>query len=133
MPARGHVGQTFQVAERFGIMQQTPPTSGHTWTNALVLSVNHSTWWSATAANNDYAPFDQPFHVLLNLAVGGYWPGTTPPDPAGLPYQMLVDYIRVYDVTCPAPGSKELSCSDGIDNDCDGLIDAYDPDCAGVQ
>jgi len=29
--------------------------------------------------------------------------------------------------------SRETSCSDGYDNDCDGLIDCADPDCAGQQ
>jgi hypothetical protein len=28
----------------------------------------------------------------------------------------------------PEPG-REVSCSDGLDNDCDGLVDAADPDC----
>ncbi|MGW4234871.1 RICIN domain-containing protein [Streptomyces sp. NPDC004980] len=38
--------------------------------------------------------FDKPFFLILNLAVGGYWPG----DPDGstvLPQQLLVDYVRV--------------------------------------
>lgn len=39
--------------------------------------------------------FDHPFFILLNLAVGGFWPGnpnaTTP-----FPATMLVDYVRVY-------------------------------------
>lgn len=40
-------------------------------------------------------PFDQPFFVILNLAVGGNWPG--PPDKSTkFPQQMLVDYVRVY-------------------------------------
>jgi len=39
--------------------------------------------------------YDHPFYVLLNLAVGGYWPGN--PDPTTVfPQQMLVDYVRVY-------------------------------------
>jgi beta-glucanase (GH16 family) len=39
--------------------------------------------------------FDHPFFVLLDLAVGGYWPGE--PDAATtFPKQMLVDYVRVY-------------------------------------
>ena len=40
-------------------------------------------------------PFDQRFHLLLNVAVGGNWPGN--PDLATtFPQQMKVDYVRVY-------------------------------------
>jgi beta-glucanase (GH16 family) len=39
--------------------------------------------------------FNQPFFLILNLAVGGSWPGapnaTTP-----FPAKMLVDWVRVY-------------------------------------
>jgi beta-glucanase (GH16 family) len=39
--------------------------------------------------------FDHPFYILLNLAVGGAWPGN--PDAATpFPASMLVDYVRVY-------------------------------------
>lgn len=39
--------------------------------------------------------FDHPFFILLNVAVGGYWPGN--PDSTTLfPQTMLVDYVRVY-------------------------------------
>jgi beta-glucanase (GH16 family) len=39
--------------------------------------------------------FDHPFYLILNLAVGGDWPG---PVDASTPFpsQMLVDYVRVY-------------------------------------
>jgi beta-glucanase (GH16 family) len=41
-------------------------------------------------------PFDgQPFFMLLNLAVGGDWPGN-PDTTTQFPQQMLVDYVRVY-------------------------------------
>jgi hypothetical protein len=30
---------------------------------------------------------------------------------------------------CRADGTTETSCGDGLDNDCDGLIDSADPDC----
>jgi len=41
-------------------------------------------------------PFDTgKFFLILNLAVGGYWPGS--PDGASVfPQEMLVDYVRVY-------------------------------------
>ena len=47
------------------------------------------------AADNRGRFDSQPFFLLLNLAVGGNWPG----DPDGttqFPQQMLVDYVRVY-------------------------------------
>lgn len=39
--------------------------------------------------------FEHPFFVLLNLAVGGAWPGN-PDSSTVLPQRMLVDYVRVY-------------------------------------
>jgi beta-glucanase (GH16 family) len=39
--------------------------------------------------------FDRPFFMLLNLAVGGYWPGD-PDATTVFPQKMYVDYVRVY-------------------------------------
>ncbi len=39
--------------------------------------------------------FDHPFFLLLNVAVGGSWPGS-PDSTTVFPQQMLVDYVRVY-------------------------------------
>jgi beta-glucanase (GH16 family) len=39
--------------------------------------------------------FDRPFYLLLNLAVGGDWPGS-PDATTGFPATMTVDYIRLY-------------------------------------
>jgi|TARA_B110000495_G_scaffold191058_1_gene193823 beta-glucanase (GH16 family) len=40
-------------------------------------------------------PFNERFHLLLNVAVGGNWPG--PPDNTTVfPQDMQVDYVRVY-------------------------------------
>jgi beta-glucanase (GH16 family) len=45
--------------------------------------------------------FDKPFFLILNLAVGGDWPGN--PDPTTVfPQSMLVDYVRVYRRSLPA-------------------------------
>ncbi|MCF7805713.1 MAG: glycoside hydrolase family 16 protein [Candidatus Marinimicrobia bacterium] len=50
-------------------------------------------WYSA---NGDYpAPFDKRFHLLLNVAVGGDWPGD-PDESTNFPQEMVVDYVRVY-------------------------------------
>ena len=40
--------------------------------------------------------FDKPFFVILNLAVGGDWPGD-PDASTKFPKDMLVDYVRVYE------------------------------------
>ena len=41
-------------------------------------------------------PFDQRFHLILNLAIGGNWGGSRGIDPTGFPKSMEVDYVRVY-------------------------------------
>ncbi len=42
-------------------------------------------------------PFDQPFHLILNVAVGGAWGRAGGPiDDAIFPQRMLIDYARVY-------------------------------------
>jgi beta-glucanase (GH16 family) len=41
-------------------------------------------------------PFDQPFYMILNLAVGGNWGGKKGIDENSFPATMEVDYVRVY-------------------------------------
>ncbi len=43
------------------------------------------------------APFDQEFILILNVAVGGQWPGA-PDETTIFPQQMIVDYVRVYEM-----------------------------------
>ena len=42
------------------------------------------------------APFDQEFYVILNVAVGGNWPGNPDATTDFSKAQMLVDYVKVY-------------------------------------
>lgn len=44
----------------------------------------------------DEWPFDQRFHLLLNVAVGGDWGGKHGIDESVFPATMEVDYVRVY-------------------------------------
>ncbi|MFC8278091.1 ricin-type beta-trefoil lectin domain protein [Streptomyces sp. NPDC057271] len=49
--------------------------------------------------------FNKPFFLILNLAVGGYWPG----DPDGstdFPQQLVVDHVRVTTGDGPTTGSR---------------------------
>ncbi|MFC4386627.1 carbohydrate binding domain-containing protein [Gracilibacillus marinus] len=41
------------------------------------------------------APFDQDFFLIMNISVGGGWPGN-PDETTEFPQQMAVDYVRVY-------------------------------------
>ncbi len=41
-------------------------------------------------------PFDQKFYLILNVAVGGMWGGKHGIDDSIFPQQMVVDYVRVY-------------------------------------
>lgn len=47
-------------------------------------------------SGHDAWPFDKPFHLLLNIAVGGGWGGQKGVDAAIFPQKMEVDYVRVY-------------------------------------
>ncbi|MGB5630384.1 MAG: glycoside hydrolase family 16 protein, partial [Woeseiaceae bacterium] len=61
--------------------------------------------WSSTAGDFP-APFDQPFHILFNVAVGGNWPGS--PDASTVfPVTMEVDWVRVYSGEAPGSGGDE--------------------------
>jgi beta-glucanase (GH16 family) len=46
-------------------------------------------------------PFDAPFHMILNLAIGGSWAGAKGIDDAALPQRMEVDYVRVWQAGRP--------------------------------
>jgi len=41
-------------------------------------------------------PFDKPFHLIMNVAVGGNWGGKEGVDETGWPQRMEVDYVRIY-------------------------------------
>ena len=81
---------------------------------AHYFTVPRSTYWSyfkdqatnAHRAGGDSAPFDQRFHLLLNLAVGGNLPGDPAPD--ALPGQLVIDYVRAYE--CAADPVSGIGC-----------------------
>ena len=52
--------------------------------------------------------FHEPFFFLINLAVGGQWPGL-PNVSTQFPAVMLVDYVRVY--------QGNVGCGEDVDND----------------
>jgi beta-glucanase (GH16 family) len=73
------------------------------------LYATQTFWWSARtgeakdrkpSAESDLnpwpAPFDQPFYLIMNVAVGGKFLGN-PDKSTAFPAEMIVDHVRVYD------------------------------------
>ena len=62
-----------------------------------------SSWWTMTNdAEEPFpypAPYDKPFYILLNLAIGGTYDEYRIPKDYEFPFQMKVDYVRVYEKT----------------------------------
>jgi beta-glucanase (GH16 family) len=85
-----------------------------------VQTCTYRHWWSCSRLANDLgveataeadlnpwpAPFDQPFYLLMNVAVGGNFPGH-PNAATTFPAELVVDWVRVYDKVggygAPAP------------------------------
>ncbi len=72
------------------------------WTAKRIdVFVDDSLYFSYVNEDNGWQswPYDQPFHVILNIAVGGMWGRSGGGiDDSIFPQQMLVDYVRVYEV-----------------------------------
>jgi licheninase len=52
-------------------------------------------------------PFDSPFYLILNVAMGGDWAAAKGIDDAALPQRMEVDYVRVFDMAPAQPERGE--------------------------
>jgi beta-glucanase (GH16 family) len=64
----------------------------------LRVSLDNTPFFTFVNEHSGYEawPFDQPFHLLLNIAVGGNWGGAKGVDEKIWPQKMWVDYVRVY-------------------------------------
>ncbi|MFD6098855.1 family 16 glycosylhydrolase [Nocardiopsis flavescens] len=64
---------------------------------SITWSVDGEVFHSVTPADTGGNPwvYDQPFFMILNVAVGGEWPGY-PDGTTQFPQEMAVDYVRVY-------------------------------------
>lgn len=56
----------------------------------------YAEWYSGSDRGNAYAPFDQRFYLILNLAAGGTFDSGYVPDENFTSGLMQVDYVRVY-------------------------------------
>lgn len=77
-------------------------------------------WFSASprANGNSVAPFDQPFYIMANLAIGGKLSEDN--NDKGVadnvtPAEFVIDWIRIYQ--CPVDKEKGLACMKGVEGD----------------
>lgn len=75
-------------------------TFGMQWdANNVSFSVDGTTYFTVTRATVEGQGhqwvYDHPFFIILNVAVGGAWPGS-PDATTVFPQRMYVDYVRVY-------------------------------------
>jgi beta-glucanase (GH16 family) len=69
------------------------------WTpNDICISIDKTTYYNYNNAKNTYNswPFNQPFQLLLNLAIGGNWGGQKGIDYKLFPAKFYIDYVKVY-------------------------------------
>ncbi|HLZ87613.1 MAG TPA: glycoside hydrolase family 16 protein [Puia sp.] len=86
-----------------GLFIKDPYTAFHTYavewdTQQIRFFVDGNVYTSFHNTGKGFAewPFDQRFHLLLNIAVGGGWGGQKGIDDNSFPSSMIVDYVRVY-------------------------------------
>ncbi|HEU4902487.1 MAG TPA: glycoside hydrolase family 16 protein, partial [Flavisolibacter sp.] len=86
----------------YGGNTTTTPTDYHVY--AVEWDATSMRWYvdgvqylaaDITNGINGTEEFQKPFFILLNMAVGGNWPGQTIDD-SKLPASMYIDYVRVY-------------------------------------
>ena len=83
-------GQKFADDFHLYAVEWEPGTIRFYVDSTLYATFNSSQW----PAGGTWV-FDHPFFIILNVAVGGSWPGS-PDNSTVFPQQMLVDYVRVY-------------------------------------
>ena len=82
------------------------------WTPEQIRFLLDGTMINELAIEDDMKEFLRSFYIILNVAVGGYWPGN-PDNTTVFPQQMLVDYVRVYEqVDFVAPDAPALDIAE---------------------
>ena len=95
-------GQSAAGWHTYDVLWQQPPNGGKEITFYVDGIAVGSTITGGLPApgsdpTNTSAPFDQPFYMIMNLAIGGSYTGYT--IPAAGTYDMEVDYVRAFSLT----------------------------------
>jgi beta-glucanase (GH16 family) len=146
----GGIGQPYAPAYQGGAFEKAGDDFGDGFNVFSMVREHDRVQWLVNDAlyheqylpdSIDFKPFDNPFFLIFNIAVGGNWPGS-PDASTQFPQRMVVDYVRVFS----ANNENEDSDGDGIpdsddafpldpneslDTDGDGVGDNADSDDDG--
>ena len=114
-PANVHSGKTYELPNKGSISDfhvyalEWEPSEMRWYVDGHCYSTQKFWWSSSKRDGNDGAkpanesdlnpwpaPFDQPFFIVMNLAVGGNFLGN-PDDKTVFPVEMLIGYVKVYE------------------------------------
>ena len=114
-PANTYVGKDYKLPENgtiadFHVYALEWVPGEIRWYEDDHLYQTQDFWWSCSKSEGSKgakplnesdlnawpAPFNQPFYIVMNLAVGGQFLGN-PDDKTPFPAEMVVEYVRVYD------------------------------------
>ena len=110
-------------ATQYGGTTTTNPNAYHLY--AVQWDNQSITWWvdntlyaTANIANNinNTGAFQNPFYIILNMAVAGDFPGQTV-NTGALPASMYVDYVHVYKGVTSGPPIGQTITLKGVNND----------------
>ncbi|MBN1999440.1 glycoside hydrolase family 16 protein [candidate division KSB1 bacterium] len=98
-PENKHTGKSYTLAQ--GNFSQDFHVFTIEWKEGEIRwymdGVHYQTLTEWYSTNGEFpAPFDKRFHLLLNVAVGGNWPGN-PDETTVFPQRMEVDYVRIFE------------------------------------
>lgn len=104
---KGEAGGTYypsvDVSQTFNVYAiEWEPTEIRWYFNGINYSTVTDNTWYTSSSNDPGAPFNQNFHFLLNVAIGGNWPGY-PDASTQFPQELVVDYVRVYELCGDGP------------------------------
>nr|WKN39813.1 glycoside hydrolase family 16 protein [Tunicatimonas sp. TK19036] len=96
VPSNQHQGEPYEATSD---LSEEFHTYGITWQQDSIHwwfdDTNFFTVRKGELAQAERYPFNEKFYLILNLAVGGNWPGS-PDTTTQFPQEFVVDYVRVY-------------------------------------
>jgi beta-glucanase (GH16 family) len=96
--ARG-IGGSFELTSGARFVDDFHVYGAAWWSDRIVFLVDGKEFFRITPSSLPAGAkwvFDHPFYLVLNLAVGGNWPGY-PDQTTSFPQTMLIDWVRVYE------------------------------------